>query len=101
LISAEQVGLIDNLKAVVKTVREKSIQVFIVRHHRWEPGDFERRKHANHSQIASAKRQTFAKGVCGGEWHLDFVPQPGDCHHQGALGPLRVMAQLPGRRKRR
>ena len=29
---AEQVRLIDNLKAVVKTVREKSIQVFIVPH---------------------------------------------------------------------
>ena len=30
----EQVGLIDNLKAVVRTVREKSIQMFIVPHHR-------------------------------------------------------------------
>ena len=29
---AEQVGLIDNLKAIVKTSREKSIQVFIVPH---------------------------------------------------------------------
>jgi hypothetical protein len=60
---AEQVGLMDNLKAVVKAVRDKSIQVFIVPHHRWEPGDYERWKHANHSQIASAKRQTFAKGI--------------------------------------
>jgi nicotinamidase-related amidase len=31
---AEQVRLIENLKAVVETVREKNIQVFIVPHHR-------------------------------------------------------------------
>jgi nicotinamidase-related amidase len=37
---AEQVGLLDNLKAVVNTVRKKSIKVFIVPHHRWEPGDY-------------------------------------------------------------
>jgi nicotinamidase-related amidase len=36
---AEQVRLIENLKAVVKTVREKHVQVFIVPHHRWEPGE--------------------------------------------------------------
>ena len=75
---AEQVGLIENLKAVVKTVREKGIQVFIVPHRRWEPGDYERWRHANPSQIAVGKRQTFAKGTWGGEWHPDFVPQPGD-----------------------
>src|SRR5262245_18208139 len=75
---AEQVGLIDNLKAVVKTAREKSIQMLIVPHHRWEPGDYERWKHANHTQIASGKRQTFAKGSWGCEWHRDFVPIPGD-----------------------
>ena len=75
---AEQVGLIDNLKAVVQAVREKGIPVFIVPHRRWEPGDYERWRHANPSQIAVGKRQTFAKGTWGGEWHPDFVPQPGD-----------------------
>jgi nicotinamidase-related amidase len=75
---AEQVGLIDNLKAVVKTVREKGIQVFIVPHRRWEPGDYERWRHANPSQIAVGKRQTFAKGTWGGEWRQDFAPQAGD-----------------------
>src|SRR5215470_17579706 len=60
---AEQVGLIENLKAVIKTVREKSIQVFIVPHHSWEPGDYERWKHANPSQLASARYQLVAKGT--------------------------------------
>ena len=75
---AEQVGLIDNLKAFVKTSREKSIQVFIVPHHRWEPGDYERWKHPNLSQLASARSQLVAKGTWGGEWHPDFMPQAGD-----------------------
>jgi nicotinamidase-related amidase len=75
---AEQVGLIENLKAVVQAVWEKSIQVFIVPHHRWEPGDYERWKHANPSQMATARRQTFAKGTWGGDWHPDFVPRAGD-----------------------
>jgi nicotinamidase-related amidase len=75
---AEKVGLIDNLKAIVKTSREKSIQVFIVPHHRWEPGDYERRKHPNLSQLASARSQLVAKGTWGGEWHPDFMPQAGD-----------------------
>jgi nicotinamidase-related amidase len=75
---AEQVGLIDNLKALVATARKKGIQLFIVPHHRWEPGDYERWKHANPTQIASGKRQTFAKGTWGGDWHPDFVPQASD-----------------------
>jgi nicotinamidase-related amidase len=75
---AEQVGLIDNLKAIVKTVREKGIQVFIVPHRRWEPGDYERWRHANPSQVAVGKRQTFAKGTWGGEWRPEFAPQAGD-----------------------
>ena len=75
---AEQVGLIDNLKTVVKAVREKRIQLFIVPHHRWEPGDYQRWKHANRSQIASGKTQLCAKGSWGGEWHPDFGPQAGD-----------------------
>jgi nicotinamidase-related amidase len=75
---AEQVGLIENLKIIVKTVRAKGIQVFIVPHHRWEPGDYTRWKYANHSQLRSAETQLVAKGSWGGEWHPDFVPREGD-----------------------
>jgi len=86
---AEQVGLIDNLKAVVKTVREKSIRVFIVPHHRWEPGDYVKWRHPTPYQLASAERQTFAKGTWGGTFHDDFQPHPGDIvvhEHWGSSG---------------
>jgi nicotinamidase-related amidase len=75
---AEQVGLIDNLKVIVKAAREKNIQLFIVPHHRWEPGDYLRWKHTNPSQISSSKIQFCAKGSWGGEWRPDFTPQQGD-----------------------
>jgi len=86
---AEQVGLIDNLKAVVKTVREKSIRVFIVPYHRWEPGDYVKWRHPTPYQLASAERQTFAKGTWGGTFHDDFQPHPGDIvvhEHWGSSG---------------
>jgi len=41
----EQVGLIKNLKAVVQTMRDRKVPVFIVPHHRWEPGDYANWKH--------------------------------------------------------
>jgi nicotinamidase-related amidase len=75
---AEEVNLLDHLRAIVAVARENEVQIFIVPHHRWEPGDYDTWKHANPTQIASGKRQTFAKGSWGGEWHPDLVPQPGD-----------------------
>jgi nicotinamidase-related amidase len=75
---AEQVGLINNLKAIVRTVWERTIQVFIVPYHRWEPGGYRRWKHANPSQIKSGESQLWGKGTWGGAWHPDFGPQDGD-----------------------
>jgi nicotinamidase-related amidase len=86
---AEQVGLIDNLKAVVKTVRDKTIRVFIVPHHRWEPGDYVKWRHPTPYQLAGAARQSFAKGTWGGTFRDDFQPQPGDIvvqEHWGSSG---------------
>jgi nicotinamidase-related amidase len=75
---ADEVGLLDNLRAVLAAVRQAGVQVFFVPHRRWEPGDYESWDHPNPSQIWVQERQTFAKGSWGGEWHPDFVPQPGD-----------------------
>lgn len=75
---AEEVRLLDNLRAIMTAIRKAGIQVFVVPHRRWEPGDYEGWDHPNPDQIGSGKIQTFAKGTWGGEWHPDFVPQAGD-----------------------
>ena len=75
---AEEEHLLDHMRQIIAAVRAAKIQTFIVPHHRWEPGDYAKWRHPNPSQIASDKRQTFAKGTWGGEWHPDFVPQEGD-----------------------
>lgn len=75
---ADEVHLLSNLKKIVQSARDAGIQIFFVPHHRWETGDFDKWKYANNTQIASAKRQTFAKGTWGGEFHPDFQPREGD-----------------------
>ena len=75
---AAEVGLLYNLRTVTAAVRKAGIQIFVVPHHRWEPGDYEQWDHPNPDQVASGKRQVFAKDSWGGEWHPDFVPHQGD-----------------------
>ncbi len=75
---AAEVGLLGNLRAIVDAARKAEVQLFIVPHRRWEPGDYENWDHPNPTQRAIQKRQTFAKGSWGGEWHPDFAPRPGD-----------------------
>ncbi|MDC0676098.1 isochorismatase family cysteine hydrolase [Nannocystis radixulma] len=86
---AEQVGLLDNLRAIVAAVRAAGIRVFIVPHRRWEPGDLESWQRATPYQRMAARAQTFAKGSWGGEWHPDFAPKTGDIvvkEHWGSSG---------------
>jgi len=86
---AGEVGLHDNLRAIVAAVRKAGIQVFVVPHHRWEPGDYERWDHPNRDQVASGAMQAFAKGSWGGEWHPDFAPRAEDIvikEHSGQSG---------------
>jgi len=86
---ATEVGLLHNLSRVTTAVRNAGIQIFIVPHRRWEPGDFESWDHPTPYQKASAEAQTFAKGSWGGEWHAEFAPQPGDIvikEHWGGSG---------------
>jgi len=86
---AETVGLIDNLLAVVEAVRAAGIQVVIVPHRQWEPGDFEDWDHPTPYQLASAKHQTFARGSWGGAWREEFAPTKNDLictEHWGSSG---------------
>jgi nicotinamidase-related amidase len=75
---AREVGLLDNLRTITKAVRRAGIRIFFIPHRRWEPGDYESWAHPSPDQVAVAKRQLFAKDTWGGEWHPDFMPQPGD-----------------------
>ncbi len=75
---AESVNMLSNLRTIMETVRKAGIQVFFVPHHRWEPADYMKWKHANPSQLAAARRQSFAKDSWGGTFHDDFQPQEGD-----------------------
>ena len=75
---ATDVGLLDNLRAAVDAARKAGIRVFFVPHRRWQPGDYDDWDHPNPTQRLVQKRQSFAKGSWGGEWHPDFVPQADD-----------------------
>ncbi len=86
---AIEVGLLDNLRAVSGAVRGAGIQVFIVPHRRWEPGDYETWHHPSPTQRAIMHRHSFARGEWGGEWHPDFAPRDGDIiikEHWGSSG---------------
>lgn len=75
---AEAVGLLDNLRRLDGAVRAAGVQVVIVPHRRWEPGDYEDWDHPNPTQRLIMQRHPFARGEWGGEWHPDFAPKPGD-----------------------
>jgi hypothetical protein len=85
---------LDQLRSILAAARDAGIQVFFVPHRRWEPGDYEDWDHPNPCQRAVQKRQTFAKGSWGGEWHPDFVPQACDVvvkeHWAKAASPVRI-----------
>ena len=75
---ADAVGLLDNLRRLQSAVRAAGIQLVIVPHRRWQPGDYEDWDHPNPTQRAIMERHSFARGEWGGEWHPDFAPKPGD-----------------------
>jgi nicotinamidase-related amidase len=86
---ATEVGLLDNLRTIDKAVRDAGIQVAIVPHRRWQPGDYECWCHPSPTQRKVMERHSFAKGEWGGEWHPDFAPQSGDIvahEHWGQSG---------------
>jgi len=75
---AGAVGLHENLRKVSQAARAAGLPVFIVPHHRSEPGDFDGWDHPTPYQLRSKQGQVFAKDGWGGEWFPEFAPQPGD-----------------------
>ena len=86
---AEEVHLLSNLKSIVDAARKAGVRIFVVPHHRWEPGDYEHWKYPHTRQLNGAKIRVFEKGGWGGDWHPDFIPQEGDIiikEHWGSSG---------------
>jgi nicotinamidase-related amidase len=86
---AEEVGLLDNLRSITRAARTAGLQVVIVPHRRWRPGDYDCWCHPSPSQRKIMQGHHFAYGEWGGEWHPDFAPQPGDIvahEHWGSSG---------------
>ena len=75
---ADDVGLLHHLRQLNNAARTAGLQVVIVPHRRWEPGDFEHWDHPNPRQRAVMESHIFARGEWGGEWHPDLAPKPGD-----------------------
>jgi nicotinamidase-related amidase len=76
---AEANNLLDNLRTIVKAIRQAKIQVFIAPHKRWEPTDYQYWRNPNPTQMRiMTKGHTFEKGSWGGEWFPEFAPQEGD-----------------------
>jgi nicotinamidase-related amidase len=75
---AREVGLLDNLRAVVAAGRESDLRIFFVPHRRWQEGDYDDWDHPNPTQRGIQQRHTFALGTWGGEFHPDFQPADGD-----------------------
>lgn len=86
---AESVGLHDNLLRVVTATRAAKVQMIIVPHHRWQPGDLDAWDHPNPYMLGGYRMQIFGAGQWGGEWYPDLAPQPGDLiatEHWGSSG---------------
>ncbi len=74
----DSTGTLAHMHSVVAAARAAGIPIFYVPHHRARPVDFNGWKHPTPYQMGGHKMQVFAEGTWGGEWHPDFVPQPGD-----------------------
>jgi nicotinamidase-related amidase len=86
---AGEVNLLDHLRKIIATARDRGLKVFFVPHHRWTEGDYVSFDHPTPYQLGSAKAQVFAKDTWGGTFHDDFQPQPGDVvaqEHWGSSG---------------
>lgn len=75
---AEQVNLLDHLRAITAAAREAGMPVFVVPHRQWRPGDYDDWDHPNPTQRGIQERHSFEKGAWGGEWRADLVSPGSD-----------------------
>jgi ureidoacrylate peracid hydrolase len=76
--TAEGVCGVPNMIKVIEASRAAGLRVFIAPHHRWREGDFTTWKYVAPIQASGGRRQVFADGTWGGQFHPAFKPKPGD-----------------------
>ena len=86
---AEEVGLLDNMRAIHAAARAADLQIVIVPHHQWEPGSYEGWSQLTSGQRWSDEHHFCAKGTWGGEFRAEFEPNGSDVvvqQHWGSSG---------------
>jgi nicotinamidase-related amidase len=86
---AEEVGLLDNLRAIQGAARAAGVRIFIVPHRQWEEANYEGWQNPTDAQRWSQAHHFCAKGTWGGEFRAEFAPQDGDVvvqQHWGSSG---------------
>jgi nicotinamidase-related amidase len=75
---ADSVGFYENMRRLIPAVRAAGIRVFIVPHHRTRPTDFIDWTAINPTQQETKRKDCFADGAWGGQFHPEFGPKAGD-----------------------
>jgi len=75
---AEANDCIPHILQLLTVARKVGVRVFYAMHHRYRPGDYETWKYTAPVQKAAWSRKTFEHGTWGGEFRVEFAPQPGD-----------------------
>jgi len=87
-ILAEE-NMLEHMRQIIALARKARIQLFIVPHHRAEPGDYAHWKYTTPRQDYAHQIQAFGLDTWGGTFHPDFQPQAGDVvvkEHFGSSG---------------
>jgi nicotinamidase-related amidase len=75
---AEANNCIPNMLQVLHAARKAKLRIFFAMHHRYRPGDYETWKYVAPIQKAAWTRKTFEYGTWGGEFRVEFAPEPGE-----------------------
>jgi nicotinamidase-related amidase len=76
--NARRVGLLDNLRRVVRAARNHAIPLVFVPHRRHREGDYADWSFRNITHEKTGAHRLFAQGTWGGDFHPDIAPRDGD-----------------------
>jgi nicotinamidase-related amidase len=75
---ADEVGLLDHMRAVIAGARQSGVRVVFVPHRRWQPGDYEDWLCPSPNQRIAMVEHDFAQDSWGGRFHPDLQRHPDD-----------------------